>query len=298
VVLLLHGYLNKVSEYYPLARRLAQLDYAVVVPHDAQGIGSLAIAANWGKKATQATLQWAQGRPLAVIGHSFGGGAAMAAAKFVQGVSAFVAAHPATILSGISWAKVNGPILYTTGTLDSGTIGGGKLGATAPHWAKTAYENSMLPKALINVEGDEHYSTINAKGMEWLAITAWLGCYLEQKSQFCAWIRDEMCHPNQALAWCGHEGVVDSMQSMGMQDAVAVDMQTVGGQSQTDLEATSTDPRLGQAPPSWGEVDPNTAASTAAVGQQPVSAVAQPTAVLPEEPPGPPRRLRPEVVQV
>merc|ERR1719215_990881 len=48
VVLLLHGYMNNVTDYYPLGRRLAERGYAVVIPHDCSGPTAIACAATWG----------------------------------------------------------------------------------------------------------------------------------------------------------------------------------------------------------------------------------------------------------
>merc|ERR1712086_1082784 len=104
--------------------------------------------------------------------------------------------HPAPILSGVSWAKGSGPILFTTGTRDAGTVGGGTLGATAPSRAKDSYDKADPPKALINVEGDVHWSSLHAEGMEWAAVTMWLECYLELKAKSCTWVRNDMCGSN------------------------------------------------------------------------------------------------------
>merc|ERR1719247_1396825 len=176
VVVLFHGYLNNPSDYYPLAQRFADAGYAVIVPRDCNGVGSLTRAATWGKEVSAAVRDWAGMRKIAIIGHSMGGSAAMAAAKFTPGLSAYVAMHPAPILSGLSWAKVNGPILFTTGTLDDGTF----LGSTSAADSLQAYNDAMEPKALINVKGDQHWSSIGAQEgtAEWGSVMAWLGCFL------------------------------------------------------------------------------------------------------------------------
>lgn len=217
VVLLLHGYMNNVTEYYPLGKRFAQRGYAVVIPHDCSGPTAVTCAASWGKQAAWAVYSWAGDRPMAVVGHSMGGGAAMSAAKFVPGLAAYIAMHPAPILSGVTWAKVSGPILFTTGTLDTGTVGGGTYGATAPNRARESYDQAEEPKALVNVEGDEHWASLHSDGMEWAVVTMWLECYLELQAGACSWLRDSMCH-NRGLAWCAHQGVSKSMSEHGMKD--------------------------------------------------------------------------------
>merc|ERR1711981_444215 len=40
-----------------------------------------------------------------------------------QQQSSYQALQPAPVLSGVTWAKVSGPILFTTGTHDTGTLG-------------------------------------------------------------------------------------------------------------------------------------------------------------------------------
>lgn len=211
VLVIFHGYLNNVSDYYPLAKRLADIGYAAVVPRDLQGVGALAGAAKWGREVTEAVRNWAGiNRPVGIIGHSMGGGAVMAAAKFVPGISAFVSMHPATIVSGIGWNKVRGPILFTTGTWDDGTIGGNKLGATAPNRALDAYNDADFPKALVNVKGNIHASSVDAKGDEWSAVTNWLNCFLKKGTESCEWVRTQMC-TSQMLEWCYHYGLQEAM---------------------------------------------------------------------------------------
>jgi len=210
VLVIFHGYLNDVSDYYPLAQRLADLGYGVVVPRDLQGVTALSRAATWGREVAAEVRDWAGDRPVGIIGHSMGGGAVMAAAKFVPGISAFVSMHPATIVSGIGWAKVRGPILFTTGTWDDGTIGGSSLGATAPVRALNAYNDADFPKALVNVKGNIHASSVTAKGDEWLAVTNWLGCFLKHDADNCEWVRTQMC-TSHMLEWCYHYGLREAM---------------------------------------------------------------------------------------
>jgi len=213
VIVLFHGYLVEVANYYPLAGRLAELGYATVVPRDCNSDAALGCAASWGKDVSAAVIQWAGVRPVAVVGHSMGGGAVMAAAKFTPGIAAFVAMHPAPIVSGVSWAKVRGPILFTTGTYDDGTFGGNEVGVTSPGRALNSYNDAELPKALINVKGNVHASSVAATGDEWLAVTNWLSCFLKQTSPSCEWVRTQMCNsPN--LEWCYHFGVQSAEMNM------------------------------------------------------------------------------------
>jgi dienelactone hydrolase len=204
IIVLFHGYLNKPDDYYPLGHRLAAQGYAVVIPRDCNGVDALARASEWGPAVASAVRDWGAGRKVAVIGHSMGGSAAMAAAKFTPGLSAYVAMHPAPILSGISFAKVNGPILFTTGTADGGTF----AGSTSPSQALNSYNAALLPKALVNVKGDQHWSSIQASegSMEWAAVNAWLGCFVKEFTKDCEWITTAMCKDGR-LAWCYHFGV-------------------------------------------------------------------------------------------
>jgi len=213
VVVLFHGYLSQVEDYYPLARRFADLGYATVVPEDCDGTEALGCAASWGKNVAAAVRDWAGTRPVAAVGHSMGGGAVMSAAKFTPGIAAFVAMHPAPIVSGVSWATVRGPILFTTGTYDDGTFGGTTLGATAPDRALVAYNDADLPKALVNVKGDIHTSSVTSHGDEWQAVTNWLGCFLRRQEENCEWVRTKMC-TSANLEWCYHFGVQQAMYAM------------------------------------------------------------------------------------
>jgi len=213
VVVVFHGYLNNVADYYPLAWRLAENGYAAVVPMDCNGVDAIGCAAHWGKDVAAAVRDWAGTRPVGIVGHSMGGGAAMAAAKFTPGLAAYVAMHPAPIVSGAAWAKVKGPIMFTTGTYDDGTIGGRTLGATAPDRSLTAYNAADGPKALINVKGNVHESSITAKGDEWAAVNAWLACFVKRSTQNCEWVRTTMCN-SANLEWCYHWGLQTAMFTM------------------------------------------------------------------------------------
>jgi len=144
-------------------------------------------------------------------------GAAMAAAKFTPGLAAYVAMHPASILSGIGWAKVQGPILFTTGTADSGTSGGSTMGATAPDRALESYNGAELPKALVNVKGDPHWSSESGTGSEFQAVSKFLGCFVKQNAADCDWVRDDMCN-DANLEWCFHWGIGEAMWQKGMTD--------------------------------------------------------------------------------
>lgn len=205
VLVLFHGYPNDASDYYPLASRFAGLNYAVVLPRDCEGPESLACAFTWGTDVSNAVVAWSGERPVGVVGHSMGGGAAMAAAKYSYGVSAFIAMHPAPIFSALSTGKVRGPILFTTGTYDDGN-----LGATTPERALVSYNDADEPKALVNVKGNVHMSSLTASGDEWLAVTSWLSCFVQHVPQSCEWVRTEMCR-SPMLEWCYHYGIQTAM---------------------------------------------------------------------------------------
>jgi dienelactone hydrolase len=202
VIVLFHGYLNDPSDYFPLAERFSQAGYVVVVPLDLTKVDALAKAATWGKDLSAAVRDFAYGRKVAVVGHSLGGAAAMAAAKFTPGLSAYIAMHPAPIASGVPWAQVNGPILFTTGTYDDGTF----ADATAPDRALQSYNDALVPKALVNVKGDDHVSSIKASGLQWAAIMSWLGCFTKELTRDCEWLQQEMCS-DPSLEWCYHYGI-------------------------------------------------------------------------------------------
>lgn len=206
VVVIFHGYMAPVPDYYPLAQRFAAEGYAAVVPRDLQKTDALARAADWGREVAAEVRDWAGNRPVAIIGHSMGGGAAMAAAKFTPGIAAFVAMHPAPIVSGVGWAKVRGPILFTTGTYDDGTFGG----TTSPARALSAYNDADFPKALINVKGNAHSSSVSMIGDEWMAVNNWLECFLKHSTPSCEWVRTRMC-TSYMLEWCYHYGIQTAM---------------------------------------------------------------------------------------
>jgi pimeloyl-ACP methyl ester carboxylesterase len=211
VIVLFHGYLNDPSDYYPLALRFADAGFAVVIPRDCTDVDALARAASWGQTVSAAIRDWAAGRKVAIVGHSLGGSAAMAAAKFTPGLSAYIAMHPAPVISGIPWAKVNGPILFTTGTDDKGTFGG----STSPQQALNSYNNALYPKALVNVKGDTHGSSIalGENTVEGMAVMAWLGCFVKESTKDCEWLRTDMCN-DARMEWCRHFGIGGALTAM------------------------------------------------------------------------------------
>lgn len=137
----------------------------------------------------------------------------MSAAKFTPGLAAYIAMHPAPIVSGVSWAKVRGPILFTTGTYDDGTVGGNTFGATSPSRALNSYNEADFPKALVNVKGNMHTSSLTASGDEWLAVTNWLACFVKDLTDNCEWVRTKMC-ASANLQWCYHFGVESAATNM------------------------------------------------------------------------------------
>lgn len=214
VLVLFHGIVTQVSEYYPLAQRLSKQGYAVLVPTDCNGNVEMPLCApTWGKDVAAAARDWAGNRPVGLLGHSSGGGSTMAAAKSIPGIAAFVAMHPAPVLSGLGWDKVKGPILFTTGTYDDGTFGGNTVGATSPNRALQSYNDAEMPKALVNVKGNVHMSSLTASGDEWLAVTEWLECFVKRNLQSCQWVRTQMC-TSPMLEWCFHYGVESAMQGV------------------------------------------------------------------------------------
>jgi dienelactone hydrolase len=204
VIVLFHGYLGDPTLYYDVGLNLAAEGYAVVIPRDNNGLDGIlpTKASDWGTSIAAAVRDWAYPRRVAIVGHSMGGAAAMAAARFTPGLTSFVAMHPAPILSGSSSVLVQGPILFTTGTTDDGNIGG----ATTPQAAMDAYTVALSPKALVNVGGDDHKTPQDLKGMQWSSVVAWLGCFTKQRSSDCSWISTQMCQ-DKTLAWCAHSGV-------------------------------------------------------------------------------------------
>jgi predicted esterase len=202
VIVLFHGYLADATSYYPVGLSWAAAGYAVVIPRDNNELGGLTQAPGWGTAVSAAVRDWAYPRKIAVVGHSMGGAAAMAAAKWTPGLSSFVAMHPAPILSGDDRVAVKGPILFTTGTTDDGNV----AGATAPMTALDSYNLALAPKALVNVQGDGHGSPQNLSGMQWSSVLAWLGCFTKLHADDCDWVATQMCK-DTTLEWCYHAGV-------------------------------------------------------------------------------------------
>jgi dienelactone hydrolase len=217
VIVFFHGYLGDPSYLYPSAQSLAAEGYAVVLPRDNLDLDGIAKASDWGTSIAAAVRDWAYPRRVAIVGHSMGGGATMAAAKFTPGLSSFVALHPAPILSGSTVVPVQGPILFTTGTTDDGNI----AGATTPQAALDSYNAALSPKALVNVEGDDHGSSVYLRGMQWSSVVAWLGCFTKQVDSDCLWISTKMCK-DKTLAWCSHNGVEAAVQAAAVKGGIHV----------------------------------------------------------------------------
>merc|ERR1711920_1218459 len=155
------------------------------------GIGLLPdVVVNW-VQSTVAGVQkeFTKGRPLAVLGHSMGGGAAIAAARFDPGLAAYVAVHPAT-----------GPILFITGTLE--VID--NVGFTSQWTAKIAYNAAQSPRGLINVKGHGHMAITDGSygEQEGVASEKWLDCFARKNQVSCDWLNTELCKPANGLEWC------------------------------------------------------------------------------------------------
>ena len=59
---------------------------------------------------------------------------------------------------------------------NTGTIGGKTLGVTAPRAALNSYNDARSPKALVNVKGGPHWSSVYLKGEEREAVYTVLYC--------------------------------------------------------------------------------------------------------------------------
>jgi pimeloyl-ACP methyl ester carboxylesterase len=210
VIVLFHGYLNDATNYYPVGLSFAAAGYAVVIPRDNNDLDGITKAPDWGTSVSTAVRDWAYPRRVAIVGHSMGGAAAMAAAKWTTGLTSFVAMHAAPILSGSSLVAVNGPILFTTGTTDDGNV----AGATTPQTSLDSYNVALPPRALVNVKGDGHGSPQTLSGMQWSSVMAWLGCFTKQQTSDCEWVANQMCN-DATLAWCYHNGVAAAIQAAG-----------------------------------------------------------------------------------
>jgi pimeloyl-ACP methyl ester carboxylesterase len=214
VLMLYHGLGNPVEEYYALAAHFGSLGYAVVLPTDCEhDVGVLPmVVVDW-VKSTVAGVQkeFAKGRPLAVLGHSMGGGAVMAAARFERGLAAYVAVHPAPILSGgyIPFAPaMAGPILFITGTLEIID----NVGFTSQWTSAGSYDFAHSPKGLINVKGHGHMAITDPSfgEMEGVASEKWLDCFARKNQVSCDWLSVELCKSADGkfvngLEWCKHD---------------------------------------------------------------------------------------------
>jgi len=218
VLMLYHGLGNPVEEYYALAAHFGSLGYAVVLPTDCENdVGLLpGVVVNWVESTVAGVKnEFAKGRPVAVLGHSMGGGAAMAAARYEPGLAAYVAIHPAPILSGKPYAlpgmapAMTGPILFITGTLE--VID--NVGFTSQWTAKNAYDKAPSPKALINVIGHGHMAITDGSFGEMEGTTAayWLDCFARKNKASCDWLTLDMCKLADGklvngFKWCDHAG--------------------------------------------------------------------------------------------
>lgn len=236
IIVVFHGYGAAPEMYHYIASRFVELGYAVVIPRDNDGGFAIFAAASWGNNVAAAVKDdWAGGRPMAIVGHSMGGAAAMAAARSTTGISAYVAMHPAPIISGNAFKKLQGPILFTTGTYDNGVF----CGVTSPERAQEAYNKASLPKALVNVRGDGHGSPTTAQGMEWMAVSTWLSCFMKKEARSCSWLRYEMCN-SADLEWCNFEFNQDAGVP-GLKEAAEIDT----GSHEPDANAMMVDePKL------------------------------------------------------
>jgi len=148
--------------------------------------------------------EFTKGRPLAVLGHSMGGGAAIAAARFDTGLAAYVAVHPAPILSHRVYIDrvppATGPILFITGTYEVMD----NVGFTSQWTAKIAYNAALSPRGLINVKKHGHMAiTDGAYGeQEGVASEKWLDCFARKNQVSCDWLSTELCKPSNGLEWC------------------------------------------------------------------------------------------------
>lgn len=207
VLMLYHGLGNPVTEYYALAAHFGTLGYAVVLPTDCEhDIGLLPdVVVSW-VQSTVAGVQkeFTKGRPLAVLGHSMGGGAAIAAARFDPGLAAYVAVHPAPILSHRIYVDrvppATGPILFITGTLEIID----NVGFTSQWTAKIAYNAAHSPRGLINVKGHGHMAITDGSygEQEGVASAKWLDCFARKNQVSCDWLNTELCKPSNGLQWC------------------------------------------------------------------------------------------------
>merc|ERR1711976_479826 len=163
------------------------------------------VVVNW-VQSTVAGVQkeFTKGRPLAVLGHSMGGGAAIAAARFDPGLAAYVAVHPAPILSHRIYIDrvppATGPILFITGTLE--VID--NVGFTSQWTAKMAYNAAHSPRGLINVKKHGHMAITDGSygEQEGVASEKWLDCFARKNQISCDWLNTELCKPSNGLEWC------------------------------------------------------------------------------------------------
>lgn len=195
------------EDYYDLANEYAGQGYCVVVPQDCEGSNTyeIAYANHWGYTVARDVVnKYANGRPVAILGHSLGGAAAINAAKRVSGLAAHVIMHTAHLSPEI-FVSCEAPTLFTTGTADDGAI----LGFTLPKWTKDAYDEAKSPKALVNVKGNIHTSPQMKPGFggrEFEAATNWLDCYARKSSSACNWLKSTLCNDG-SLEWCELSGV-------------------------------------------------------------------------------------------
>jgi pimeloyl-ACP methyl ester carboxylesterase len=188
----------------------------VLLPTDCEhDVGLLpGVVVKWVKSTVAGAKQFAKERPMSVLGHSMGGGAAMAAARFEPDLSAYVAVHPAPILSGgnAPWSPaMSGPILFITGTLE--VID--NAGFTSQWTARSAYNSAKSPKALINVIGHGHMPITDPSfgEMEGIAAAYWLDCFARKNQFSCVWLNKELCKMVNGkfvngFKWCEQDPVV------------------------------------------------------------------------------------------
>lgn len=189
VVMLLGGldgdYCNH-GQYMRLAQAIAQYNYCVILlrgndanPSELQVPGETIWAVSL---AIAVRDNIANGRPLAVLGHSLGGAGALAISEQVPGLAAYIAMHPFAFLAP-RFDTTNGPLLITTGTLDEGYSPVDWLPQVASESeALNSFQHAQaIPRAFVDATGNYHGDPFKAErgfgGIEFQMMLEWLACY-------------------------------------------------------------------------------------------------------------------------